>query len=322
MRLSKGLVVFAALFLIAGGASAAGNCTFTTVGSTMSLDGDCWTDATITIPDGFTLDGKGHYIEAVDPPLGNFTGGVVEAGGATAHVRQLTVRAMGLANVCQGGANRLRGILFEGASGSITHNRVVDINKGPSGCQEGNAIEVRNAPFDGSHPGTVMVEIAHNVVDRWQKTGIVANGDVNVTVHHNKVFPSATQANLAPNGVQLGFGALGLVTYNLVYGNQWLGPSNFAGSAILTVFTSPVEVSRNNVRGNADVGLFISAAGGTYINNRVFDAGVDGPHGDFGIADVVGGNTIKNNKVRGFDVPYFGPPTGGNNKAIPGPFKF
>ncbi len=49
-------------------------------------------------------------------------------GGATAYVKNLTVTVSGLANVCDGGADRLRGIMFEGASGSITHNAILDLN--------------------------------------------------------------------------------------------------------------------------------------------------------------------------------------------------
>ena len=266
MKTLKTLAIPISLVLLCAlPAAAATNCTFTTKGTTMKLDADCWTDASILIPDGFTLDGRGHLITALDPMGGNFKGGVVANMGATAHVTRLKVTASGLANVCQFGADRLRGILFDGASGSITHCDVVGINKGASGCQEGNAIEVRNAPFDGSHPGTVTVEVAHNDLIDWQKTGIVANGDVSVSVHHNKIFASATQANLAANGLQLGFGALGFATDNYVEGNQWEGPSFFAASAILAVSTDTVNVSHNNIRGNSGADVIDGQGGDDLI---------------------------------------------------------
>lgn len=321
------LTVLAAVALLAAAPSpalAASDCVFVTRGSTMRLAGDCTTDATIFIPPGLTLDGRGHTITAVDPPGGHFLGAVVQAGGSVAHVRDLVVTAAGLANVCDAGADRLRGIMFEAASGSVTHSTVIGINQGPSGCQEGNAIEVRNAPFDGSHPNTQRVEIAHTSVDGYQKTGIVANGDVEVDIHHNDVGASATQQNLAANSIQLGFGALGVVAHNRVDGNQWLGPSNFAASAILAFATSPgAVIDKNNIGGNSDVGLFLVADGLFADNNKIFDVGADGPHGDWGIVNLnatftgCGANTITNNKVRGFDTPQFCV-SGGNNKAIPG----
>lgn len=106
----------------------------------MTLDSDCTTDATILIPDGFTLDGKRNMITAQDPPAaGHFTGAVIQNGGLTAYVIDLVVVANNLANQCDAGADRLRGIMFEGAPGSILHNTIAGINQGASGRQEGNA---------------------------------------------------------------------------------------------------------------------------------------------------------------------------------------
>jgi hypothetical protein len=91
------------------------------------LLGDCTTDATLTVPDGFTLDGNGFTITAVDPPGGHFVGAVVKNAGATAHVVDLTVTTLNLANVCDAVDDRLRGIMFQGASGSIRGNTVVNL---------------------------------------------------------------------------------------------------------------------------------------------------------------------------------------------------
>ncbi|NQU96989.1 MAG: right-handed parallel beta-helix repeat-containing protein [Chloroflexi bacterium] len=319
----KRLIILAiALFAVAilvptSTALAATDCTFTISGTTMTLDADCTTDQTIVVPDGYTLDGAGHTIAAVDPAGDHFTGAVIANGGTTAHVTNVTVTAAGLANVCDSGANRLRGIMFDGASGSITHNTVVDINQGASGCQEGNAVEVRNAPFDGAHPATKTVVITHNVIDDYQKSGIVANGDVNVTITHNRLGASATQNNLAANSIQFGFGALGSALHNIVEGNQWLQPTDWVGTAFLIYLVDGVEISKNNVRGNSDVGIYLYGADLTADNNKVFDVGADGPNGDWGIY-LSGSGSVTNNKVRGFDYPYTGV-TGGKNKQIPGP---
>lgn len=285
-------------------AYAATTCTFTTVGTTMTLDSDCTTDETIFVPDGFTLDGAHNTITALDPAGGHFTGAVIANGGSVAHITRVIVDTLALSDVCDAGADRLRGIMLEGASGSIANTRVYNINQGPSGCQEGNAIEVRNAPFDGTHPNTMTVEVANNRVFDYQKTGILANGDVNVNIHDNIVGESATQANLAANSIQLGFGALGSVTNNDIKGNQWLGPSDFAATAVLIYATDIVDVSNNYISGNSDVGLYIFADDGTYTFNTVYDIGVDGPHGDYGIFNDGTGNTIEDNVVRGFVTPY------------------
>lgn len=309
-------------FLPVVSTQAANDCVFDDNGDTLTLTGDCTTDETIFIPNGYTLNGNGYTITAKDP-IGGFKGAIIQNDGAMAYVEHLNVAALGLSNSCKVGADRLRGIMFEGASGSITHCIVSDINKGPSGCQEGNAIEIRNAPFDGTHQDTQAIEISHNNIINYQKTGIVANGDVDVSIHHNQVGASATQENLAANSIQLGFGATGIVTHNNVQGNQWMGTSNFAASAILTYLAELVDVSQNNIRGNSDVGIFVVSDEGNYDNNRVFDVGPDHPNSgyDIGVGNYGADNIFTNNKAKGFETPYDGV-TGGKNKVIPGPQSF
>lgn len=321
---------FAVIFgIIALPAYAVTDCTFTTSGTTMNLDSDCTTDETIYVPDGYTLDGQNHTITAVDPSGDSFKGGVIENGGSVAYVVNLNIHGAFTTIACHVGADRLRGILFDGASGSITHNSVHGINQGASGCQEGNAIEVRNAPFDGTHPNTQTIEIAHNKIADWQKTGIVANGDVDVNTHHNSVDASATQANLAANSIQLGFGALGSVVFNHVEGNQWCGPSEFVATAVL-LFASGngVDVSLNNIGGNSDVGIYAFSNMTNIWNNKVFDDPAIPDCNAFGYDIGIGNydiflsgnadNTVTNNKVFGFGTPY-DEVNGGQNKVIPGP---
>jgi hypothetical protein len=320
--------LFASLFVVTP-VAAATDCTFTTSGTTMTLDADCTTDETILIPDGMTLDGKGNTITAVDPDGGNFIGPIVKNQGSIANVINLVVTADDLANACKAGDNRLRGIMFQGASGSITKSTVTGVNMGASGCQEGNAIEISNAPFDGTGSNTQIVEVAHNTVTDYQKSGIVANGDVNVSIHHNKVGASATQANLAPNSIQVALGASGAVVHNHVEGNQWLGTSNWAATAVLVYLAGEgLEVSNNNIKGSFGVGIYLIGSGLVVNNNRVNNDGGEGPTATWGIINCgdafcnsFGDNVIKNNKVRGFDYPYYGV-EGGKNKVIaPGPQK-
>nr|MBI4157041.1 right-handed parallel beta-helix repeat-containing protein [Candidatus Woesearchaeota archaeon] len=318
----KYLILLAVLFLVPILVEATATCTFTNVGNVMNLDGDCTTDETLLIPDGFTLDGNNHVITAIDPVGNHFKGAVVSNSGSTANVENLVVDTDNLANVCDGGSDRLRGIMFEAASGSIMHNEVRNINQGASGCQEGNAIEVRNAPFDGTHPDTKNVEIAHNKIVDWQKTGIVANGDVDVNIHHNQVDESATQANLAANSIQLGFGATGIVTQNLVEGNQWCGPSDYVATAILIYLADNSVVSKNVITGNADVGIYGEGDALEIDNNKVFDdisiADCNAFGYDFGVFNYGTGNLVTNNKVRDYATSYDGV-SGGKNKVIPGP---
>lgn len=307
------------LVTLASPALAQNNCTFGTAGSTLTLLGDCTTASTIMVPDGFTLDGNGYTITAVDPPGDHFRGAVIKNGGAAAAVVNVTITTLNLSNVCDGGDDRLRGIMFEGAGGAITGNTVINLNQGPSGCQEGNAIEVRQAPFDGTGVNPLAVEISQNTVSNYQKTGIVANGNVDASIHHNNVGASATQANLAANSIQVGFGAKGTVANNHVSGNSWTTDGNWASSAVLLYQAAPGSVVRHNniMDGNADIGIWIEANAVTVDNNRIFESGPDGAY-DYGLGNWGTDNVVTNNKVRGYEFAYDGV-TSGRNKAIPSP---
>jgi len=262
---TRAVIAGFALLLPLAFAAAAGattTCVFTTVGTTMTLTNNCTTDATIPIPDGFTLDGNGKTITAVDPPLGHFLGAVVANGGATANVTNLHVRASGLVDVCDGGADRLRGILFDGASGSITNNVVMNINQGASGCQEGNAIEVRNAPFDDT--GTdVNVTISGNVVTNYQKTGILANGSVAAIISNNVVTGAGPINYIAQNGIQVGFGGTAIVRNNEISGNDYT-PKDTVSCGLLFFDADGVKASQNTYRDNERNVCNVGKGGGNF----------------------------------------------------------
>ncbi|MGZ4603687.1 MAG: right-handed parallel beta-helix repeat-containing protein, partial [Kineosporiaceae bacterium] len=209
---------------------------------TRTLLGDCTATSTVPVPDGWTLDGAGHSITAKDPAGAHFTGAVVRNAGAAASVRNLTVTASGLADVCDAGDDRLRGILLDGAAGAITNNRVVGVRQDGSGCQEGNGIEVRNEPFDTTGPD-LAVTVSGNEVLGYQKAGIVANGSVLATVTDNTVTGLGPVGYIAQNGVQLGFGASGIADGNTITDNWYTGPDLACG--LLLYRADGVKQKRN-----------------------------------------------------------------------------
>ncbi len=237
-----------------------GRCAFSDSGTTRTLLGDCSTDTTVEVPGGWTLDGAGHAISAFDVAGDHFVGAVVANGGAVAHVTDLTVTAYQLVDQCDAGDDRLRGILLDGAAGSVTDSRVVDIDQGSSGCQEGNGIEVRNAPFSTGGVD-VAATITGNEVTGYQKTGILANGSVNVTVRDNVVTGIGPTDVIAQNGIQIGFGATGLVRGNVISGNVYTGSDLACG--LLLIEADGVKQQANTFFGNErDVCNFGRGGGG------------------------------------------------------------
>lgn len=311
------LVLLASLmfFALSHTTKAATNCVFTASGTTWTLNGNCTTDASIIIPNGFTLDGAGYTITAVDPASGHFVGGVLQNGGAKANVTNVTITTSGLADTCDVLANRLRGILFDGASGSITNSSVLNINQGLSGgCQEGNAIEARNF---GTSPTTVTVVIDQNIVKGYQKTGIVANGNVNGVITDNIVDGGGPTGFIARNGIQIGFGATGMVKRNEVSGNSYTGSSTVSGGILVVggpgydgAFCVNVQIDKNTLTGN-DVGVYLSqyeadfsapikATNIKVVNNEISnDAVNNGYIYQAGVSDVGNNDKIINNKISG-----------------------
>ncbi len=235
--------------------------------TTYRLTADCTTDHTLLIPDGWTLDGDGYTITAVDPAGGHFLGAIVKNDGTSAIVTDLAVTASGLANVCDEANDRLRGILFDGAAGSITNNVVTNVNQGPSGCQEGNAIEVRNSPFDTTGPD-LAVTIDGNVASGYIKNGITANGSVAAVITNNVVTGSGPVGVplAAQNGIQVGFGATAIVRGNAVNGNNYT-PKTYVACGLLLYEADGVRASANTYSGNERDVCNFGKGGGQYTPN-------------------------------------------------------
>jgi len=293
--------------------------------SLLTLRADCTTDTPVFIPEGYTLDGLVYSFVAVDPAAGTFTGAIVRNRGTTAHVRNLKVRAQGLLKdgPCDGGEDRLRGILVLGASGSVTDSEVVDIRRNqrvagnpggtPRGCQEGHAIEVRN------RDATVLrtVELRRNQVRGYQKGGILVAGRVDATVAENTVTGSGPVAHIAQNGLQLSDGATGEVMGNQISGHSYTGSSDVAAGILVAggpyfgiALVRDALIQGNTVTGN-DVGIYLdqaeadgsgpaTATGLQVLGNTLRnDAVTNGYPYQAGISDLGGGNLIHSNVISG-----------------------
>ncbi|RKG92682.1 right-handed parallel beta-helix repeat-containing protein [Corallococcus terminator] len=248
----------------------AGACAFTMAQTQVTLSADCVTQGPVFIPDGFTFDGAAHTVTAVeDVDAGeHFQGAVLRNRGPVASVRNVTVTARNLSDVCDAGAARLRGIFLEGASGVVVDTVVTDLHqKGNlSGCQEGVAIEVRNDVV-GATP--VKVDVLRNRVTGYQKGGVVVVGQVVATVEANILEGGGLVDHIARNGLQLAYGVSGRVEGNQVTGHAYTGEDT--GSGILVVGGSYYGAGRalchdlfiqgNELTGN-DVGVNLAQAEG------------------------------------------------------------
>jgi hypothetical protein len=303
-------------------ASATSDCQFSVRHETMTLRADCTTDATILVPDGFTLRGRGFTITAVDPPGAHFLGAVIRNAGSRASVDGLRITASNLLEACNPVEDELRGIELDGASGSITGNVIRNLNQaaGSSGCQEGNGIVAQSF----ADPSSVRIE--GNTVEAYQKTGILVSGNVQALVRGNAVAGFGPVDFIAQNGIQIGFGADAAVEANVVRGNSYTGAAGgVQASGILVVsgptlsgcaaspcpFSVGLDISRNLLLEN-DVGILLDNAAdasgaspetptnNSIEDNAIFDSALtNGSATQVGIFDIGNHDRIIGNTIGG-----------------------
>ncbi len=229
----------------------------------MVLQGDCTTDAPIVIPNGMTHDGAGHKITVVDPPGDHFRGAVLESAGSSASVLNTVIETNGLGNYCVEGKDRLAGIRFDGASGTIRGNTFLAVNKNPEGarssCQEGNAIDVANF----SSPGRIIVKIEDNSIRDYQKTAVVVRGYIKANIAGNKIEGAGPQGYIGQNGIVIGSEASARIVGNTVTGNAYTGSGWASGGIVVdsgplhgTNYSLGVDIESNTLVGN-DIGVWL-----------------------------------------------------------------
>lgn len=243
--------------------SSGGPCVFITTGTTMTLQADCTTDHTITVPVGFTLDGAGHVITAVDTTAAPFAGAVVaNTDGFSANVTNVEISGTGINAGCIGG---LMGILLDHAAGTISDVNVHGIRRGPnSGCQEGNAIVVRNLNPDNTPASQAFaVTITNNTVSDYQKNGITIKGGVSGTVTRNIVTANGPITYIAQNGIQVSYGATARVGDNTISDNFY-SPKSYVACGLLIYQADGVKLGKNAFSGNEKNLCNISRGGGAF----------------------------------------------------------
>jgi len=189
----------------------------------------------------------------------------------------VTVRGLivdGANNGLSACAPDLEGITFQNASGSIERTAVRNfkLGSGLEGCQSGTGIFVQ------SGGGTISnVEIEDCTIHDYQKNGITADEvGTNASIRHNVVTGLGPTTGAAQNGIQIGFGAEGVIERNLVTNNIW-SPCNvaatcqFVATNILVTQSDGVEISRNRA-GISQVAIFVAGNNASVLRNETFAA--------------------------------------------------
>jgi hypothetical protein len=189
----------------------------------------------------------------------------------------VTVRGLivdGANNGISACAPDLEGITFQNASGSIERTAVRNfkLGSGLEACQSGTGIFVQSGGGTTSN-----VEIEDCTIHDYQKNGITADEvGTNASIRHNVVTGLGPTTGAAQNGIQIGFGAEGVIERNLVTNNIWSPCSvaatcQFVATNILVTQSDGVEISRNRA-GISQVAIFVAGNNASVLRNETFAA--------------------------------------------------
>jgi len=185
-------------------------------------------------------------------------------------------------------APNLMGVIYQNASGSIKRSWVRNtlLSTRLNGCQSGTGIFVQSG-----NGGTSRVTIAEDRVDGYQKNGITANeaGTV-VEISKNVVVGIGPTTGAAQNGIQVGYGAKGVIEDNLVTSNIWspcVSPDQclYFSTGVLVEQSDRIKVLRNTVANNlvniCVNGDYVEARGNHLFGSLVLDGiQILGDHAD------------------------------------------
>jgi parallel beta-helix repeat protein len=193
------------------------------------------------------------------------------------------------------GAGANYGVLVsDGGSATVRDNHITQIrDQTLSGVVEGIGIQYGFTDSAGTVLSSASGLARHNVIEDYQKGGIVVIGSAsNGDLHDNVIRGSGPTNVIVQNGIQVSDGATADVRNNTVSGNSFLAtaPNTDNATGILLFETSKVLVRNNSVSNNGEGIFLFEANDNTVQNNTSSNNNTDGLamiHAD--------NNTIRNN---------------------------
>jgi hypothetical protein len=251
----------------------------------------------VTIPagkDNLTLFSEGALQAVIKaPPVMTDPKAIVWISGA----HDITLRHFTIAGPGGTGCDSIRyGVrVDEGGSALITDNHITEIHDTPfSGCQNGVGVLIgRN--FEAT---TGVATVVHNLIDRYQKGGVVVDGQVsgarsNAEVAFNEIVGMGVTPVIAQNGIQVSRNAIANVHHNKVSQNNYGLPTTSSEAILLFQENPGTAVHHNQVFLNDDgIGLFTT--NGTEISHNSSEQNdFDGVFADSDTS----GNTLSYNRA-------------------------
>ena len=198
-------------------------------------------------------------------------------------IENLTVNGAG-----QGNANyRFDGIAYYEAGGTINSVQVENVEDTPfSGNQDGIGIYA-----DADNGTSQSLEITNTNIHDFQKGGMVLVGHLTVNVEGNTVQGAGDTTVTAQNGIEVGYGANGVIDGNTVNGIAYTGSLNWAQPASWESAPSPSLTISNNTVTNSQMAIDVDTTATITGNTITGESG-----NDWGIV-AYANETITNNTI-------------------------
>ncbi len=184
----------------------------------------------------------------------------------------------------------LVGIMYQNASGDLSHMAVRNIRQGSGlgGCQSGLGVFVQSA-----NGGSSTVTVTGSSVHDYQKGGIAGDETgTTMTMKNNAVTGDGPNSLIAQNGLQLAFGATGTIERNRVANHIYSVCSSQTNcptvATNVVIFNSAGVTIAHNTTIAAQVGVSVQGDNNTVQKNHVDDNVV------FDGIDLIGNNDTAN----------------------------
>jgi nitrous oxidase accessory protein NosD len=198
---------------------------------------------------------------------------IICVNGADTNINTLTVNGAGKGNV----NSQFVGIAYYNAGGTVDHTTLTHVRDTPlSGVGSGVALYNYNAD---STPR--IFTVTNNTMLDYQKNGMALSGtNLTVGVSGNTVTGGGPMTTIAQNGIQVSYGAGGVISGNTVSANVWTGRYDSSTNDPMTALDADggagvllyapgasVEVGTNTLTGN-QFGVWSVAATSVNIHNN------------------------------------------------------
>lgn len=206
---------------------------------------------------------------------GPIAGLVVVNGVTGVTIQDIRVDGAGAAfNSCTPG---YMGVYFRNASGTLQNSDVRNMFlPAAAGCQSVLGVFVQSRD-----PGVAVVSLLNNSITNYGKNGITANDDVTLagaagntqlTAIGNTVTGRGPvgSGGAAQNGIQVGFGATGTLSNNIISNHSYTPPSDSATGVLL--YQADANTTGNTLSQNK-VGIYHIEGSGTHSGNTVSATG-------------------------------------------------